>query len=170
MSRYDHTPRSGADRANLYDEITDKIIAELEAGRFPWVQPWGKATAQAPLGLPQNASTGRAYSGINILILWGAVVQHGFPASCQRRSTTPASIREPWSDRLFVNQPTRGRLTRACRPRGFGRAERARVIADPVGHFGRLSRGGWSPASQDRSRNPCPMQMPPPSPPASPPR
>ena len=79
MSRYDHTPRSGADRANLYDEITDKIIAELEAGRFPWVQPWGKATAQAPLGLPQNASTGRIYSGINILILWGAVVEHGFP-------------------------------------------------------------------------------------------
>ena len=34
----------------------------------------------------------------------------------------------------------------------------------------RLSRGGWSPASQDRSRNPCPMQMPPPSPPALPPR
>ena len=79
MSRYDRTPRSGSDRTNLYDEITGKIIAELEAGRFPWVQPWGKATAKAPLGLPQNASTGRAYSGINILILWGAVVQHGFP-------------------------------------------------------------------------------------------
>ena len=79
MSRYDNTPRSGSDRTNLYDEITGKIIAELEAGRFPWVQPWGKATAKAPLGLPQNASTGRAYSGINILILWGAVVQHGFP-------------------------------------------------------------------------------------------
>ncbi len=39
----------------------------------------GKAEAKAPLGLPNNASTGRAYSGINILILWGAVVQHGFP-------------------------------------------------------------------------------------------
>lgn len=79
MSRYDHTPRTGSDRANLYDEITGKIIAELEAGHFPWAQPWGKATAVAPLGLPQNASTGRNYSGINILILWGAVVQHGFP-------------------------------------------------------------------------------------------
>jgi antirestriction protein ArdC len=78
MSRYDRTQRAGSNRTNLYDEITGKIIAELEAGRFPWVQPWGKATAKAPLGLPQNASTGRAYSGINILILWGAVVQHGF--------------------------------------------------------------------------------------------
>lgn len=79
MSKYDRTPRSGSDRTNLYDEITGKIIAELEAGRFPWVQPWGKATTKAPLGLPQNASTGRNYSGINILILWGAVVQHDFP-------------------------------------------------------------------------------------------
>jgi len=79
MSRHDRTPRTGADRANLYDEITGKIIAELEAGRLPWVQPWGKSTAMAPLGLPKNASTGRSYSGINILILWGAVVQHGFP-------------------------------------------------------------------------------------------
>jgi antirestriction protein ArdC len=79
MSRPHRQPRAGADRANLYDEITGKIIAELKAGRFPWVQPWGTSAAQAPLGLPKNASTGRVYSGINILILWGAVVQHGFP-------------------------------------------------------------------------------------------
>ena len=39
MSRHDRTTRTGSNRANLYDEITGKIIAELEAGRFPWVQP-----------------------------------------------------------------------------------------------------------------------------------
>ena len=38
MSRHDRTPSAGSDRTNLYDEITDKIIAELEAGRFPWAQ------------------------------------------------------------------------------------------------------------------------------------
>ena len=27
----------------------------------------------------QNAATGRQYSGINVLILWGAVIAHGFP-------------------------------------------------------------------------------------------
>lgn len=79
MSRHERTPRTGGDRANLYDEITGKIIGELEAGRLPWVQPWGTAAAKAPLGLPKNAATSRSYSGINILILWGAVVQHGFP-------------------------------------------------------------------------------------------
>ena len=29
--------------------------------------------------MPKNAATQRRYSGINVLILWGAVVQHGFP-------------------------------------------------------------------------------------------
>ena len=70
--------RAGESRASLYDEITDKIIAELEAGRVPWVQPWGTAAAKAPLAMPKNASTGRQYSGVNVLILWGAVIEHGF--------------------------------------------------------------------------------------------
>jgi antirestriction protein ArdC len=67
----------GAGKPSLYQEVTDRIIRELEQGRVPWVQPWGAATAA--LGLPKNAATGRAYSGINVLILWGSVIEHGFP-------------------------------------------------------------------------------------------
>jgi antirestriction protein ArdC len=78
MSRHTDRTRTAQDRASLYDEITDKIIAELEAGRVPWVQPWGTAAAKAPLAMPKNASTGRQYSGVNVLILWGAVIEHGF--------------------------------------------------------------------------------------------
>ncbi|HZU91401.1 MAG TPA: zincin-like metallopeptidase domain-containing protein [Stellaceae bacterium] len=69
---------ASSDRANLYQEITDKIIAELEQGRAPWAQPWGSSGVKAPLGLPKNAATGRAYSGVNILILWSAVAECGF--------------------------------------------------------------------------------------------
>ncbi|MDR6773328.1 zincin-like metallopeptidase domain-containing protein [Azospirillum sp. BE72] len=72
------TARSGSDRTSLYAEITARIIAELEAGRLPWVQPWGTPATSAPLGLPRNAATGRAYTGVNVLILWGAVVARGF--------------------------------------------------------------------------------------------
>lgn len=79
MSKKTVSARAGQNRASLYDEITDKIIAELEAGRVPWVRPWGTAAAKAPLAMPRNAATGRHYSGINVLILWGAVVEHGFP-------------------------------------------------------------------------------------------
>jgi antirestriction protein ArdC len=78
MSRQAVRVRTGQDRANLYDEITEKIIAELEAGRVPWVQPWGTAAAKAPLAMPKNASTDRQYNGINVLILWGAVIARGF--------------------------------------------------------------------------------------------
>jgi Antirestriction protein len=79
MAREHRAAGKGGPRTNLYDDITDKIIAELEEGRLPWVQPWGTAAAQAPLAMPCNASTGRQYSGINVLILWGAVIQQGYP-------------------------------------------------------------------------------------------
>lgn len=79
MSRHSARGRSGSDRASIYDEVTSKIIAELEAGRIPWVQPWG-ATVGASVAMPKNGATGRQYSGINVLILWGAVIEHGFPS------------------------------------------------------------------------------------------
>lgn len=69
---------TAAPRASLYEAVTGRIIAELEAGRLPWVQPWGSGAATA--GLPVNAATGRAYSGVNILILWSAVIARGYPA------------------------------------------------------------------------------------------
>ena len=78
MSRSAARARAGQDRTNLYQEITENIIAELEAGRVPWVQPWGTAAAKASLAMPKNAATQRRYSGVNVLILWGAVVERGF--------------------------------------------------------------------------------------------
>ena len=108
MSRYAARARSGKDRTSLYSEITDKIIAELEAGRVPWVQPWGTAAAKAPVAMPRNAATQRGYSGINVLILWGAAIECGFTgqswltfrqalglgaATCARASTArPSSM------------------------------------------------------------------------------
>ena len=71
--------RRTEDRANLYDEVTARIVAELEAGRVPWVQPGGKTGSAGP-GLPRNALTARSYSGVNVLILWGAVIEHGWPS------------------------------------------------------------------------------------------
>lgn len=71
--------QEGAPRASLYDSVTNQIIAELEDGRLPWVQPWSRSSG-ASAALPHNAKTGRAYSGINILILWGAVIEAGWPS------------------------------------------------------------------------------------------
>lgn len=68
-----------AERISLYDEVTNRIIRELEAGRVPWVQPWGRTGGARP-GLPRNAVTARQYSGVNVLLLWGAVIENGWPS------------------------------------------------------------------------------------------
>jgi antirestriction protein ArdC len=61
-SATDRAP-AGQNRTTLYQEITDKIITELEAGRVPWVQPWGTSMAKESLAMPKNAATKRRYSG-----------------------------------------------------------------------------------------------------------
>ncbi len=67
-----------ANQPSLYSQVTDRIIAEFEQGIAPWVQPWGRDGGSAGLGLPRNARTDKAYSGINILLLWDAVIRGGY--------------------------------------------------------------------------------------------
>lgn len=74
------TAKSGS---SLYAEVTERIIRELEAGRLPWVQPWDSG-ACGP-AMPHNGGTGRPYSGINVLILWAAVIEGGY---CSQRWLT----------------------------------------------------------------------------------
>ena len=74
MSNSDQEQRS-ASRPGLYQEITDKIIQQIEAGIIPWVQPWASNTS---LSIPRNATTQRTYSGINIVLLWDALFSRHF--------------------------------------------------------------------------------------------
>ncbi len=67
--------KAGKGKADLYQSVTDSIIKQLEAGAVPWVQPWGRPDSETPFGLPTNGDTGRAYSGVNILLLWGAAIE-----------------------------------------------------------------------------------------------
>ena len=76
MRHIRHHPESGPARATLYQEITDRVLHQLEQGSVPWVQPWDGA--RSALGLPLNASSNRRYSGINILILWDALISRNF--------------------------------------------------------------------------------------------
>ena len=52
---------------DIYQAVTDRIIEALERGTAPWIKPW-RGTSGAPTE-PHNAATGRAYNGINTLIL-----------------------------------------------------------------------------------------------------
>ena len=53
-------------RRDVYQEVTDKIVAALESGVPPWVKPW---TSRGGGVLPVNVSSQKAYRGINVLIL-----------------------------------------------------------------------------------------------------
>ncbi|GBR20027.1 MULTISPECIES: ArdC family protein [Asaia] len=65
-------------RADLHQETTDRIIAELEKGYAPWVQPWTNTMTSG--SLPRNATTESRYSGINVILLWIAGQTGGFRA------------------------------------------------------------------------------------------
>lgn len=73
------TDAAPAPRVDLYQRITDTIIAQLEQGRVPWVQPWGDMPGAAAVGMPRNAQTERAYSGINVMLLWASGMAAGYP-------------------------------------------------------------------------------------------
>ena len=51
-----------------YQDVTDRIIAALEAGTPPWRKPWDPDKAGGP-AMPRNAATGHRYRGINVLTL-----------------------------------------------------------------------------------------------------
>jgi antirestriction protein ArdC len=62
-------------KRDVYQEVTDRIIASLEKGAAPWVKPW---SASNGFGLPSNASTGRLYNGVNVFLLWAVGAVHGY--------------------------------------------------------------------------------------------
>ncbi len=125
MARQDRAARKSGARTNLYDDIIGKIIVELEEGRLPWVQPWGTAAAKAPLAMPRNAATARQYSGINVLILWGAVIQHSYPT--QAWLTFRQALALVPRDRRASSAGTADRHSTTCRilPADRARAHRS---------------------------------------------
>jgi antirestriction protein ArdC len=78
MARHAAARRAPTERVNLYREITDRIIAQLEAGCVPWVQPWSTDPGTATVAMPRNAATAGAYSGINVMLLWAAGIEAGY--------------------------------------------------------------------------------------------
>jgi antirestriction protein ArdC len=61
----------------LYESVTSSIIKEMEIGAVPWIKPW-KTPRNHGSVMPHNVATGRAYSGINIPLLWGAADERGY--------------------------------------------------------------------------------------------
>ena len=60
-------------RRDLFQEVTDGIVAALEKGVPPWSRPWDPGS-----GLPSNAISKRPYRGINVPLLWVASMDKGY--------------------------------------------------------------------------------------------
>jgi N-terminal domain of anti-restriction factor ArdC len=55
-------------RRDLYQDITDRIVAAIEAGTSPWRRPWDPDKCGGP-AMPRNAVFGHRYRGINVITL-----------------------------------------------------------------------------------------------------
>lgn len=63
-------------KTDIYQTVTDSIIAALETGVKPWACPWQRTPGMS--GLPSNYATGMGYSGMNIMLLWCSASEQGF--------------------------------------------------------------------------------------------
>lgn len=63
-----------AEKRNVYDDITARIITALDEGVIPWARPWDAAR----YGEHRNAVSNRPYRGLNILLLNLVAMLKGF--------------------------------------------------------------------------------------------
>ena len=92
--------RHAADRPaprDHYAEITSQIVAALEAGTVPWRRPWDQDKAGAGPLSPRNATTGRRYHGINVLLL--GMTGMGFAGTDPRWLTYEQAEAKGWQVR-----------------------------------------------------------------------
>lgn len=66
----------GVDSQDLYQRITDRILEVMEQVEAGGLKLW-----DGQQSLPMNLATGKPYTGINVLILWGASLRGGFSSN-----------------------------------------------------------------------------------------
>lgn len=64
-------------RTDIYSQVTNRIVAELERGVRPWFKPWNAEHAAGRITRPLRHN-GTPYQGINILMLWASAEEAGF--------------------------------------------------------------------------------------------
>src|SRR5260221_10531947 len=64
-------------RIDVYRRVTDLIVAELEAGVRPWIQPWNAAHAAGQVSRPLRFNA-VPYRGINVVLLWMSALRRHF--------------------------------------------------------------------------------------------
>lgn len=66
-------------KQDIYERITNQIVAELEKGVRPWMKPWNADHAAGRITRPLRAN-GVPYQGINVVTLWCEAAAKGYAA------------------------------------------------------------------------------------------
>ncbi len=66
-------------KVDLYQKVTDSIIASIERGVPAWRKPWAAPGGAFNDGVifPRRVN-GQRYTGVNVLLLWSAAIERGF--------------------------------------------------------------------------------------------
>jgi antirestriction protein ArdC len=121
---------SRGERFDIYQAITDQIVAMVEDGAGDYRMPWHMA--QGDLMRPENIDSRQPYQGVNILALWVSSQINGFTspvwgtfkqwqaAGCQVRKGARATYGVIYKDRVIAND--QGSPDEAPQHRPFARA------------------------------------------------
>ncbi len=66
-------------KQDVYKKVTDTLLAALEQGTRPWMQPWNAEHAAGKINRPLRHN-GQPYAGINVLMLWMEATAKGYTA------------------------------------------------------------------------------------------
>lgn len=73
------TSKANKPQRDLYAEVTNKIIASIEAGTPAWRKPWTTVGGSfAGGGVFPRRANGQRYTGVNVVLLWSAAIERGF--------------------------------------------------------------------------------------------
>jgi antirestriction protein ArdC len=91
-------------KLNVYEAITQKIVAMIEVGVDTYKTPWH--TGGAAIMLPTNAATHAEYRGINVVALWAEAMYRSYAtglwASYKQWQSLGAQVRKGESGALIV--------------------------------------------------------------------
>lgn len=100
---------------NIYQEITDKIVAMLESGEAgQYSQPWSNLCKGT---LPRNIASGNAYRGVNVLALWAADAPSNWWGTYQQWQAIGGQVRKgEKSSTVVYYQPATKRKAKGAAP------------------------------------------------------
>ena len=80
-------------KANIYQIVTERIIASLRAGTIPWEKPW-QALHSSGGPFPRNFLTGKPYRGVNVFLLWTSPYSYPFWLTFKQAKELKGSVRK----------------------------------------------------------------------------